>query len=97
MKEENYLKSSYSKMNRQNTSLSLAKKNVPKDAVLVSLLHLQHLKSAVTVLVHLCVVPLIIKGLRVPSCKPKTKERVDNGTQNEQKRDVNRHDDPVAP
>ena len=96
VKEENYLKSSYSKMNRQNTSLSMAKKNVPKDAVLVSLLHLQHLKSAVTVLVHLCVVPLIIKGLRVPSYKPKTKEKVDNGTQNEQKRDVNRHDDPVA-
>ena len=95
VKEENYLKSSYSKMNRQNTSLSMAKKNVPKDAVLVSLLHLQYLKSAVTILVH-CGGSPIIKGLRVPSYKPKTKERVDDGTKNAQKREIGRHNDPVA-
>ena len=60
-------------------SFSSNKKN-PDNLILVSLLHLQYVKSAITLLIHLVVVPLILKGMNVPQFKPRDISKSKNKT-----------------
>ena len=60
-------------------SSSSNKKN-PDNLILVSLLHLQYVKSAITLLIHLVVVPLILKGMNVPQFKSRDISKSKNKT-----------------